>query len=128
MMKTQHSVSQCLVLAAGQAQRLSSGIGVLTVLEGRVWITDSDGVDRVLGVGAQCAVGAAHDVVVEPWDRGRGAVLRWQPRARAPQRLRWREVAGAAWVALARSAASSASRAQCAINACDSIASSGAVK
>lgn len=127
-MKTQFCSANALVLEAGQARRLSVGDGVLSVIEGRIWLTGSDGNDHVLPAGSQCRVADAQRVVVEPWERGSRAVLRWRPSQMRERGPRWRDFAGAAWAALARKAASSASRTHGAISACDSIASSGAVK
>ncbi len=121
--------TQVLSLAAGQALRFGEGDGELTVLRGRVWLTGrcgpGDDSDRVLSPGDSLHLSDAAGAVVESWRRGEGAVLRWQPRA---QRRGLAGFAGAFFAALARKAASSASRAQGCISAGDSIASSGAVK
>lgn len=129
-MKT-HS-SRTLSLAPGEARRIGRGAGEVTVLHGRVWMTaDGGGDDLVLSPGERLDVRDARTLVVEAWERGEGAVLRWRPRA-APQGLRLRT-----WLvgfvtgflgALARRAASRASRAQGCISAGDSMASCGAVK
>lgn len=121
--------SRILSLPAGEARRVGEGAGELTVLRGRVWLTGrcgpGDGSDRVLSPGDSLRLTDGDGAVVESWRRGEGAVLRWQPRA---QRLGLAGFAGAFLAALARNAASSASRAQGCISAGDSIASSGAVK
>lgn len=128
-MNAQTQTNRSWTVPAGRAQRMARGDGVLTVLEGRVWVTGrGDCEDHVIGAGERLQMRAAEQVVVEPWDRGQGAVLQWQPRGRAAQGLRWRDLAGAAWAALARSAASSANRAQGCISTGDSMASSGALK
>ena len=120
---------QTLSLAPGQARRVGEGAGDLTVLRGRVWLTGrcgpGDESDLVLSPGDSLRVADAACAVVESWRRDEGAVLRWQPRA---QRPRLGGFAGAFFAALARTAASSASRAQGCIRAGDSMASSGAVK
>ncbi len=119
---------QILSLAAGEVRRLGRGAGELTVLRGRVWLTGCQGPggdsDRVLAPGDSLSLADARGTVVEPWQPGEGAVLRWQP---CVQRFfaGWR---GAFFATLARRAASSASRAQGCISAGDSIASSGALK
>jgi len=120
-----------LSLAPGQARRVGLGSGELTVLRGRVWLTGLCAEDRVLVPGDSVSLQDAQAVVVEAWDRGQPASLRWQPRRPALQGLPLRGFAGAFFAALAnlpRSAASSASRAQGCIKAGDSMASSGALK
>ncbi len=122
-------VSRVLSLPGGEARRVGEGAGELTVLRGRVWLTGrcgpGDESDRVLSPGDSLHLADAGGTVVESWRRGEGAVLRWQPRA---QRLGLAGFAAAFFGALARTAASSASRAQGCISAGDSIASSGALK
>lgn len=118
-----------LSLAPGQARRLGLGGGELTVLRGRVWLTGECGdADQILSPGQSLRVSDAQAVVIEAWDRGAGASVRWQARRPLLQGLPLRGLAGAFFAALARSAASSASRAQGCIKAGDSIASSGALK
>ncbi len=118
-----------LYLAPGQARRLGLGGGELTVLRGRVWLTGECGdADQILSPGQSLRVNDAQAVVIEAWDRGEGASVRWQARRPLLQGLPLRGFAGAFFAALARSAASSASRAQGCIKAGDSIASSGALK
>lgn len=118
-----------LSLAPGEARRVGSGAGEITVLRGRVWLTGrcgpADDGDRVLSPGDTLRLADAQGAVIESWRRGEGAELRWQPRA---QRAGLAGFAGAFFAALARTAASSASRAQGCISAGDSMASSGAVK
>jgi len=136
-------------ISSGNALRLSRGGGELTVLEGRVWLTrgghTGDTGDHRLEAGQRIRLVAAQDAVIEPWDRDGAAVVRWEPlqqgvlatvqalvlRALAffagEAALGLRGLAGGL-AALARSAASSASRAQGCINAGDSIACSGALK
>ena len=121
--------SEILSLPAGEARRVGAGAGELTVLRGRIWLTErcgpGDDGDRVLSSGESLRLVDAGAVVVESWRRGEGAVLRWQPRV---QRAGLTGLAAGFFAALARRAASSASRAQGCMNAGDSIASSGAVK
>ena len=131
--------STVLSLAPGQARRIGLGAGEITVLRGRVWLTADAGPgedsDRVLRAGDSLCIDQGQTAVAEAWGRGEGASLRWQPRAPVLQRLPRTGLAGAffaaafgAFAARARSAASSASRAQGCIKAGDSIASSGALK
>ena len=136
-------------IAVGSALRLSRGGGELTVLEGRVWLTrgghTGDTGDHRLEAGQRVRLVAAQDAVIEPWDRDRPAVVRWEPRPQgalaAAQALVLRALAffagqaalglrglAGGLAALARSAASNASRAQGCINAGDSIACTGALK
>jgi len=136
-------------IAAGSALRLSRGGGELTVLEGHVWLTcgghSGDTGDHRLEAGQRIRLVAAQDAVIEPWDRDVSAVVRWEPRPQgalaAAQALGLRTLAffageaalglrglAGGLAALARSAASSASRAQGCISAGDSIACSGALK
>lgn len=121
--------SEILSLPAGEARRVGAGAGELTVLRGRIWLTErcgpGDDGDRVLCSGESLRLADAGAVVVESWRRGEGAVLRWQPRV---QRAGLTGLAAGFFAALARRAASSASRAQGCMSAGDSIASSGAVK
>jgi len=121
--------SRILSLRPGEARRIGEGAGELTVLRGRVWLTGrcgpGDDSDRVLSPGDSLALSDAAGTVVESWRRGEGAVLRWQARAQRPGLAGF---AGAFFAALARKAASSASRAQGCMSAGDSMASSGAVK
>lgn len=118
-----------LSLAPGEARRVGAGAGELTVLRGRVWLTGrcggGNGSDLVLSPGDSLRLVDAQGSVIESWRRGEGAELRWQPRV---QRTGLAGFAGAFFAALARTAASSASRAQGCISAGDSMASSGAVK
>ena len=121
--------SAVLSVGPGQARRVGLGAGDLTVLRGRVWLTGECGEsDRILSPGQSLRLSDAQAVVIEAWDRGEGASVRWQPRRPLLQSLPLRGFAGAFFAALARSAASSASRAQGCIKAGDSIASSGALK
>lgn len=130
----------------GRAVRLGRRGGVLSIVEGRAWLTRNGELgDHLLTAGQQVRLGALERAVVEPWDRGVGVALRWQPRGQ-----RWsatllseplralafvagalaRALRGAATrlTVLARNAASSANRAQGCISACDSMASVGALK
>ncbi len=123
----------------GQALHLGRLGGELTVVEGRIWLTrDGDLGDHVVEPG-QCVPLAVNDnAVIEPWQRGEGVLLRWNPRRQGllgavfagpllGLAFAMRLLAGG-FAALARSAAASASRAQGCISGADSIASSGALK
>jgi len=122
-------VNAVLSIGPGEARRVGQGAGEITVLRGRVWLTGECGdPDQILSPGQSLRVHDAQAVVIEAWDRGEGASVRWQPRRPRLQGLPLRGLAGAFFAALARSAASSASRAQGCIKAGDSMASSGAVK
>jgi len=128
-MNTQANSVATWVLQGGRAQRVGQGAGELRVVEGRVWVTgQGDGEDHVLSPGECLSLPDAGAVVVEAWDRGQGAVVRWQPRHSWLQAFGLRGLVATAFAALARKAASSASRAQGCISAGDSMASSGAVK
>jgi len=119
----------------GQPLRVEHVGGEFAVLEGRVWLTrrgDLD--DHVLSAGERFVLEPADDVVIEPWDRSARARLEWRPIAQPPRGERLlRDALGAAlrgvasaaggavlglrrveagFEALARSAASSARRAQ----------------
>lgn len=99
-------------LLPGQARRVGHGVGELTVLAGRVWITGhGDGDDQVLGAGQRVRLADAGQVVIESFDAGSPARVAWRPRRSLLQRFAWRDF-GAALAALARRAAPSASRAQ----------------
>ena len=133
-------------LAAGQPAVIVRGPGELSVLQGRVWLTrDGDMVDHVLARGECIALDFADRAVVESWERDLSATLRWRPiERRAPSQVLAGGLRGlaalaggvafafaraeAGFAALARSAASSARRAQGCINPGDSMASSGALK
>jgi hypothetical protein len=100
-------------LLPGQARRVGRGAGDLTVLAGRVWLTgQGDCEDRVLAAGERIHLDAADAVVVESFDRTQHASVAWRPRNSAFAQLRLRELFGAVFAALARKAASNASRAQ----------------
>ena len=116
-------------LLPGQARRVGRGEGDLTVLDGRVWLTgQGDCEDRVLEAGQRLRLAPAQAAVLESFDRSRPARVTWQPRASLFHRLGFFDFVGAAFAALARKAASSASRAQGCMACGDSIASSGALK
>lgn len=126
-------------MQSGDATRLGRLGGELTVLDGRVWLTrDGDPGDHFIDAGQRVRVAAGENAVIEPSRTGETVSLRWRPRRQSfvgavlaePLRgvafLAGRLAAG--FAALARSAASSASRAQGCISGGDSIASSGALK
>ena len=127
-MNSQHTEARTWHLDAGRAERLTAGPGELSVLKGRVWLTtQGDGDDHVLSRGERLVLPAGTDVVIEPWDRGQGAVLRWAPRRAGVHALGLRALVAGFFAALPRRAASNAHRAHGAIRAGDSVASSGAV-
>jgi len=111
-----HSLSALDALAQrllpGQARRVGHGIGELSVVAGRIWLTGQDGEDRVLSAGERIHLDAADAVVVEAFDRTQHASIAWRPRRSTFAQLRLRELFGAAFAALARKAAPNASRAQ----------------
>jgi hypothetical protein len=119
----------------GQPLHVAHFGGEFAVLEGRVWLTRrGDPDDHVLSAGERIVLEPADDVVIEPWNRDAAARLAWRPSVQAPRGERLlrgilgaalRSAAGAAGVAaaglrragagleaFARSAASSARRAQ----------------
>jgi hypothetical protein len=123
-----------LMLASGTALRLPTARGRLVVETGRLWLTRGEG-DELLTAGESLVVDG--DAVVESWDRGVVAALRWEAAPDPAQRLvaaarrgfaRSFFAAAAGFALLARTAASIASRIQGCICAGDSMASSGAVK
>lgn len=108
-MNAQHVPARTWHLEAGRAERLAAGAGELMVVQGRVWVTArGDAADHVLGRGERLRLAGGTEVVVEPWDRKQGAVLRWAPEGRA-HGLRLRAALAGFFAALARRAASSAS-------------------
>jgi Protein of unknown function (DUF2917) len=118
--------------------------GRLVVKAGRAWITrQGDLDDHVLAAGEAVDLRADEQVVVEPWEGGTQVRLAWCGVQRRAAFLRGldglraralRAVAGAAsavgerLLALARSAAASAKRAQGAMPCGESSASSGALQ
>lgn len=114
--------------------------GRLTVKAGRAWITrQGDLDDHVLSAGQAVDLRADERVVVEPWQDGTSVRLVWRGAQRRAALLRWRgavlrgvarasSALGERLLALARSAAASASRAHGAIACCESSASSGALQ
>ena len=123
----------------GQAVQLGRLGGELTVLKGRVWLTrDNDLGDFVYEPGQRVRLAVGEHGVVESLDNDRPAVFRWNPRRQtfvgavfaAPLRglALLTGVAARGFVALARSAAAIACRAQGSISTGDSMASSGALK
>lgn len=126
-------------LAAGEALRLGRLGGDLVVVDGRVWLTrDGDLGDHVVEPGQKIRLAVNENAVIEPATTGSTATVRWYPRrqsfvgALAEEPLRGLAfltgLVAKGFVALARSAAASASRAQGCINGGDSMASSGALK
>ena len=139
------------ILPARQARHLGTRPGLLTVVEGAVWLSRKEDLDdHVLSAGQQFRVCTGDDAVVEPWPIDATVRIDWQPETQA---LRLRAMAAtplaAGWfglprlaeaaaagfrraadgfAALARNAAASAMRAQGCISAGESMAPSGALK
>ena len=100
-------------LFPGQARRVGHGAGELTVLTGRVWLTgQGEQEDRVVGAGERVRLDAADAFVIEALDRTQPASVAWQPRGAGFGHFSLRDFFGASFDALARKAASKASRAQ----------------
>ena len=126
-------------LAAGEALHLGRLGGDLVVVDGRVWLTrDGDLGDHVVEPGRKIRLAVNENAVIESARSGATVTVRWYPRrqsfvgALAEEPLRGLAfltgLVARGFVALARSAAASASRAQGCINGGDSMASSGALK
>ena len=143
------------VLLGGQVVRVEHAPGEFTVIDGRVWLTRrGDPHDHLLERGASLRLGRGDAALVESWDAGRSATVRWRRLGHQPLRagafvraglaaslrglargtaaaagaLRLAETALAGLSAWARNAASNASRAQGSIAGGESIASCGALK
>lgn len=153
-MKLQTPMAQNLatsvVFLTRGACRIGNSPGVLKVVEGVVWLSRRGDIDDyVLRPGQEFRLETGDDAVMEPWRPGQTVRVDWQA---DPQHLRLRDLreslfaparsalaalpawtgltrlAGVGLAALARSAASSARRAQTSINAGESMASCGALK
>ena len=73
-----------VALATGQALHLGSLGGELTVLEGPVWLTrGGDLGDHRVEAGERLRLAAGENAVIEPWDAGHAASVRWEPRRQA---------------------------------------------
>lgn len=126
-------------LDAGAAMHLGRLGGDLVVVAGRVWLTRSGDLgDHLVEPGQRVRLAVNEDAVIEPWQAGETVTLQWNPRRQrllgavfAPP-LRGlafaTDLLATGFAALARTAASMASRAQGCICGGDSIASSGALK
>jgi ferric-dicitrate binding protein FerR (iron transport regulator) len=122
-----------VALATGQAMHLGRLGGELTVLEGRVWLTrGGDLGDHRVEAGERLRLAAGENAVIEPWDGGHAASVKWEPRRQGfvgavlsePLRaLAWAlgALAGG-FDALARRAAAGACRAQGCVSGGDSMA------
>ena len=126
-------------LAAGEALHLGRLGGELLVIDGRVWLTrDGDLGDHVIEPGQKIRIGVRENAVIESACTGHALTVRWQPRrqsfagalAEAPLRglALLTALVARGFVALARSAAASASRAQGCIGGGDVMGSSGTSK
>ena len=126
-------------LAAGQALHLGRLGGDLLVVDGRVWLTrDGDLGDHVIEPGQRIRLDAHENAVIESACTGSALTVCWYPRrqsvagalAEAPLRglAFLTALVARGFVALARSAAASASRAQGCIGGGDAMASCGALK
>ena len=126
-------------LAAGTALHLGRLGGDLLVVSGSIWLTrDGDLGDHVVEPGQKVRLGVNENAVIESACTGSAVTVRWYPRrqtfagalAEAPLRglASLTALVARGFVALARSAAASASRAQGCINGGDPMASSVALK
>ena len=126
-------------VGSGKAMHFGRQGGELSVVEGQVWLTrDSELGDHVIEPGQRVRLAVADNAVIEPLLRDQAATVRWNPRRQSFVGVLFaaplRGLAFAAglmatgFAALARSAASMASRAQGCISTGDSMASSGALK
>lgn len=126
-------------LAAGEALHLGRLGGDLFVVDGRVWLTrDGDLGDHVIEPGQKIRLDAHENAVIESACTGHALTVHWYPRrqsvagALAEVPLRGLALLTAlvarGFVALARSAAASASRAQGCIGGGDAMGSSGTPK
>lgn len=136
-------------LCAGRAVSVGPWPGDITVVAGRVWLTQcGDPADHLLEPGQRWSLGAAQGVVIEA--HGPGATVHWQDRHQAFAARVFLAAGGAAGLrlvaeaarvladgldrpragfdSLARSAASSARRAQGCMNCGDSMACGGTVQ
>ncbi len=78
------AASSKVALAPGQALHLGRLGGELTVLEGRVWLTrGGDLGDHRVEAGERLRLAVGENAVIEPWDAGRAASVRWEPRRQA---------------------------------------------
>lgn len=104
----------------------------LMAVAGRLWVTRrGDPSDHVLAPGERLALARGERVTLGGWDAECPAQWQWQPDAAVPVRYCFFDRLAGAWAALAalaRNAASSASRAQGCIKAGDSIASAGTLR
>ncbi len=75
------SVDALAQVGCGQALHLGRLGGELTVVSGRVWLTrDGDLGDHLLEAGERLVLAVDDNAVIEPWDAGATASVRWNPR------------------------------------------------
>ena len=126
-------------LAAGEALHLGRLGGDLLVVDGRVWLTrDGDLGDHIIEPGQKIRLDAHENAVIESACTGSALTVCWYPRrqsfigalAEAPLRglAFLTALVARGFVALARRAAASASRAQGCIDGGDAMASWSALK
>ncbi len=82
---------ESLHLGQGQALRIGSEEGVMTVLEGCVWLTrDAALGDHFIDAGQEIRFAANENAVIEPCGTSAAATIRWSPRKASPRKAhRW---------------------------------------
>jgi Protein of unknown function (DUF2917) len=102
----------------------------LTAVGARLWVTrEGDPADHVLAPGERLALARGERVILGSWDSEQPAQGLWRPASAVrPAGYRFFDRAAGLFAALARSAASIASRAQGRISAGDSIVSAGTLR
>jgi len=103
--KTRDTVFQAGIrrLLPGQALRLPSRGGELTVLRGRLWLTrNNDLGDHFIEAGRRVQLGDRENAVIEPAGSAQGVSLHWEPRRPSlAGALLARPLGGAAFLAFA---------------------------
>lgn len=73
-------------LARRQAVNLSGASGLLTVLQGQLWLTrDGDPADYVLAPGDRMTITAREGVVIQSFAAGQGVWVHWSPARPQPR-------------------------------------------